>query len=151
PRHQPDHQWRDDAEFQHEASDLRDPNADRVPLQRIYARAGRHHHHGHSGRCRFLQEAAALATPRRRCGGEDPGIGRVAQSSRGGGLALFSQRTPASMEPNRLSVMLNALRAAGAPLIDLTVSNPTRVNLPYPREEILAALHEKAVLTYEPT
>jgi len=56
-----------------------------------------------------------------------------------------------SLEPNRLSLTLDALRAAGAPLIDLTVSNPTRVNLPYPREELLAALHEPAVLTYEPT
>ncbi|HEY3440967.1 MAG TPA: pyridoxal phosphate-dependent aminotransferase [Paludibaculum sp.] len=65
--------------------------------------------------------------------------------------SLFSRRTPASLEPNRLSNTLDALRAAGAPLIDLTVSNPTRVNLPYPREEILAALHDPAALGYEPT
>ena len=36
-------------------------------------------------------------------------------------------------------------------MLDLTVSNPTRVHLPYPREELLAALSEPAVLTYEPT
>ncbi len=64
---------------------------------------------------------------------------------------MFSRRTPASLEPNRLSLTLDGLRAAGAPLIDLTVSNPTRVHLPYPREEILAALSEPAALTYEPT
>lgn len=66
-------------------------------------------------------------------------------------MSLFSRRTPASLEPNQLSQTLDALRAAGAPLLDLTVSNPTRVHLPYPREEILAALDEPAVLTYEPT
>lgn len=55
------------------------------------------------------------------------------------------------MAPNRLSRTLDELRAAGAPLIDLTITNPTRARLPYPADELLAALHQPAAIAYEPT
>ncbi|WP_321472044.1 pyridoxal phosphate-dependent aminotransferase [uncultured Paludibaculum sp.] len=64
---------------------------------------------------------------------------------------MFSRRTPASLAPNRLSLLLAERKAAGAPVIDLTVSNPTGVGLDYPREEILAALRDARSLSYEPT
>ena len=63
----------------------------------------------------------------------------------------FSERTPGDYAPNRLNSMLAALRAAGAPIIDLTVSNPTRVGLAYPGDELLAALADPRALTYEPS
>lgn len=64
---------------------------------------------------------------------------------------MFSGRTPASLSPNRLTRALAELKAAGAPILDLTVSNPTREGIAYPREEILAALQDARSLTYEPT
>lgn len=64
---------------------------------------------------------------------------------------MFSGRTPASLAPNRLSQLLAERKAAGAPIIDLTVSNPTGVGLPYPHTEILAALDDPRSLSYEPT
>ncbi len=63
----------------------------------------------------------------------------------------FSSRTPASYEPNRLTVVAERLRAAGARVLDLTLSNPTRAGLPYPEAEILAALGDARSLRYEPT
>ncbi|MGC4048606.1 MAG: pyridoxal phosphate-dependent aminotransferase [Paludibaculum sp.] len=64
---------------------------------------------------------------------------------------MFSGRTPASLTPNRLTRALADLKAAGAPILDLTVSNPTREGIDYPRDEILAALEDARSLTYEPT
>ena len=64
---------------------------------------------------------------------------------------MFSGRTPASLAPNRLSQLLAERKAAGAPILDLTVSKPTGVGLAYPRAEILAALDDPRSLSYEPT
>ncbi len=63
----------------------------------------------------------------------------------------FSSRTPTSLQPNRLSRRVEELRASGAPLIDLTLSNPTRAGLVYPTREILAALDDPRSLSYEPS
>lgn len=52
--------------------------------------------------------------------------------------------------PNRLAAALAERRARGLPVLDLTESNPTRVDLPYPGPEILAALGDPAALRYEP-
>ncbi len=62
----------------------------------------------------------------------------------------FSGRTPAELEPNRLAVALAARRATGAPIVDLTVSNPTAVGLDYPDEAIAAALAAGARQPYWP-
>src|SRR3954453_15829820 len=62
--------------------------------------------------------------------------------------AMFSTRVPRDRQPNALSRALVRRRARG-PVLDLTVSNPTRVGIPYPAD-LLSALAEPAALTYEP-
>jgi alanine-synthesizing transaminase len=64
---------------------------------------------------------------------------------------LFSSRTPTDLRPNRLNTALQAYRATGKQVLDLTRSNPTRAGLVYPDEEILAALGDARSLSYEPT
>jgi len=63
---------------------------------------------------------------------------------------MFSRRTPGSLEPNRLTAALAARRRSGAPVLDLTESNPTRAGLPYP-DALLAPLADASALVYEPT
>jgi hypothetical protein len=64
---------------------------------------------------------------------------------------FFSTRTPGDFQPNRLNSALRLRREAGREVLDLTLSNPTRAGLVYPRKEILAALADARSLTYEPT
>jgi len=64
---------------------------------------------------------------------------------------MFSSRLPWQLPRNRLSRLLDEKRRAGAELIDLTGSNPTRAGLHYPEAEILAALADERLLTYEPS
>jgi aspartate/methionine/tyrosine aminotransferase len=54
------------------------------------------------------------------------------------------------MAPNRLSEALAAHRAAGKPLLDLTVSNPTECGFEYDSAAIQDALRNPAALSYEP-
>jgi len=61
----------------------------------------------------------------------------------------FSGRVPSDLAPNRLAAGLEALRRAGVPLLDLTVSNPTRAGLAYP-DGLLARLADAGGLVYEP-
>jgi alanine-synthesizing transaminase len=63
---------------------------------------------------------------------------------------MFAKRTNWNLETNRLSAALVAHRAAGKPLIDLTVSNPTECGFRYDEEAILGALGNPAALKYEP-
>jgi alanine-synthesizing transaminase len=63
---------------------------------------------------------------------------------------MFAKRTNWNLAPNRLSLALAAHRAAGKPLLDLTVSNPTECGFEYDRSAILKALSNPAALTYEP-
>ena len=60
-----------------------------------------------------------------------------------------STRLPSDLAPNRLATAVVAARASGRPLIDLTESNPTRADLPYPAD-LLAALASPEALAYEP-
>jgi hypothetical protein len=62
----------------------------------------------------------------------------------------FSARTAHNPTPNALTRALAARRAAGLPVLDLTVSNPTRAGLPYDDAAILAALARPDVLAYDP-
>lgn len=62
---------------------------------------------------------------------------------------MSSSRLPLSLEPNALSLALAARRRRGAPVIDLTESNPTRVGLSYP-EDLLAPMADAAGLEYDP-
>jgi alanine-synthesizing transaminase len=66
---------------------------------------------------------------------------------------MFSRRLPASLAANRIARALDAARAAGRPLYDLTESNPTVVGLAYPEAELRAALADGAAraLAYHPT
>ncbi len=57
----------------------------------------------------------------------------------------FSGRTPSDLRTNRIA----AVRRQLPPPLDLTVSNPTLVGIPYPRH-LLAALAEPAGLVYRP-
>src|SRR6266849_10002880 len=63
---------------------------------------------------------------------------------------MFAKRTNWNLTPNRLSEALAAHRAAGKPLLDLTVSNPTECGFEYGSSAILKALSNPAALSYEP-
>jgi len=63
---------------------------------------------------------------------------------------MFATRTNWDLTPNRVSEALAAHRAAGKPLLDLTVSNPTECGFSYDSRAILEALSNPAALRYEP-
>jgi alanine-synthesizing transaminase len=63
---------------------------------------------------------------------------------------LFAQRTGWKLEPNRLALLLQRMRARGCEVLDLTESNPTRCGLRYNSGQILHALADPAALRYEP-
>jgi alanine-synthesizing transaminase len=65
-------------------------------------------------------------------------------------MVRFSARAAFDPTPNALARAHAARRAAGLPVLDLTVSNPTRAGLPYDAEAILAALAQPSALAYEP-
>jgi len=62
---------------------------------------------------------------------------------------MFSARTGWTRAPNRVSTVVEARRRSGAPLLDLTETNPTRAGLRAPAD-ILAALADPAALAYDP-
>jgi hypothetical protein len=62
---------------------------------------------------------------------------------------MFSGRTRWDLRPNRLAERLAAKRAAGVRVLDLTESNPTRADLPYPAD-VLAPLARAEARRYEP-
>ncbi|HKT80970.1 MAG TPA: pyridoxal phosphate-dependent aminotransferase [Vicinamibacterales bacterium] len=62
---------------------------------------------------------------------------------------VFSSRTPADVTPNRLTAALAAARGRKQPIIDLTVSNPTRIGLAYP-ENLFSAFSSPEALVYSP-
>ena len=61
----------------------------------------------------------------------------------------FSSRLSWDLDPNPLTLALQAHRASGRPLVDLTETNPTRVGLPCDTA-ILAGLAGPAAMAYEP-
>jgi alanine-synthesizing transaminase len=63
---------------------------------------------------------------------------------------LFSDRTNWKLAQNRFTVALEQVRAGGAQVLDLTVSNPTRVGLHYDEAAILGALSSPRALDYDP-
>jgi len=66
-------------------------------------------------------------------------------------MIMFADRTNWNLAPNRLSEALARHRAAGKPLLDLTVSNPTECGFVYDERAIFDALRNPAALKYEPT
>src|SRR5262245_50450584 len=63
---------------------------------------------------------------------------------------MFSKRTEWKLTPNRFTQALADQRAAGMEVLDLSVSNPTRAQLPYDEEAILQALVHPETLYYDP-
>jgi alanine-synthesizing transaminase len=64
---------------------------------------------------------------------------------------VFSRRTGWSIVPNRIALALEERRRSGKPVLDLTGTNPTKVGLPMPEEEIRAIFADARALRYEPT
>lgn len=62
---------------------------------------------------------------------------------------MFSSRVPCRLDPNALSHALARARAAGRPLLDLTLANPTRAGIRYP-PDLFQALALPAVADYAP-
>jgi len=63
---------------------------------------------------------------------------------------MFSRRSSVRRDPNRLARALTERQAAGQPLLDLTLSNPTRAGLEDTYSDVLEALHDPRALVYEP-
>jgi alanine-synthesizing transaminase len=63
---------------------------------------------------------------------------------------FFSARLPADLTPNRLTRAVSAMRAAGRPIVDLTLSNPTCAGFNYP-PDLLEPLADERALSYEPS
>jgi alanine-synthesizing transaminase len=63
---------------------------------------------------------------------------------------MFSERTNWRLAQNRFTQALEEVRASGAKVLDLTVSNPTRVGLDFDERAILGALASQKVLDYDP-
>jgi alanine-synthesizing transaminase len=62
---------------------------------------------------------------------------------------MFSRRTEWKLTPNRLTQAQHEMAAAGREVLDLTISNPTRVGLRYDADAILDALKNPGVLDYD--
>jgi hypothetical protein len=63
---------------------------------------------------------------------------------------MFSSRIGWELSQNRLSKILARKREEAVRVIDLAVSNPTKVGLPYDGYAILSALSDRSALVYEP-
>jgi alanine-synthesizing transaminase len=63
---------------------------------------------------------------------------------------MFSDRTNWKLAQNRLTLELERARASSAKILDLTVSNPTRIGLEYDSRAILSALSSPRALDYDP-
>src|SRR5262245_43335483 len=64
--------------------------------------------------------------------------------------AMFSARTRFDLRPNRLAERLASRRAQGQPVLDLTLSNPTRASLP-DAPALLAPLARDEARRYDPS
>ena len=63
---------------------------------------------------------------------------------------MFSKRTDWKLTPNRFTEVQRELLKSGATILDLTLSNPTRAELSYEKNEILAALPNPLALDHDP-
>ena len=62
----------------------------------------------------------------------------------------WSRRLPWEHPTNRLTQAVEERKACGLPILDLTETNPTRVGIPYPEEELAEILRRAAGPAYEP-
>jgi alanine-synthesizing transaminase len=63
---------------------------------------------------------------------------------------MFSNRTNWKLTRNRLTEALDEVRSSGARVLDLTISNPTRVGLRYDEPRILQSLASPRAMDYDP-
>jgi alanine-synthesizing transaminase len=63
---------------------------------------------------------------------------------------MFSDRTNWTLARNRLTEAIQEVRSSGARVLDLTISNPTRVGLRYDQPVILQALASPQAMDYDP-
>jgi alanine-synthesizing transaminase len=63
---------------------------------------------------------------------------------------MFSDRTNWKLTRNRLTEALEEVRASGARVLDLTLSNPTRAGLRYDEARILQSLASPRAMDYDP-
>jgi len=63
---------------------------------------------------------------------------------------MFSRRAQWKLTPNRFTEVQHEMAAAGREVLDLMISNPTRVGLQYDADAILEALKNPAALDYAP-
>ena len=66
------------------------------------------------------------------------------------GEVRFSARTEWDLAETRLARALRERRAAGRPILDLTVSNPTQCGFRYDEAGVLAALSDPRAVIYDP-
>jgi alanine-synthesizing transaminase len=79
-----------------------------------------------------------------------PRFGNAGQSPAAPSRTPFSRRLAWATDENELARAEAARRAAGQPLIDLTLSNPTAAELPYPAEALAQAFADPAIAQYHP-
>jgi len=63
---------------------------------------------------------------------------------------MFSDRTNWKLSRNRLTEALEEVKASGARVLDLTLSNPTRASMQYDEKRILQSLASPQSLDYDP-
>lgn len=63
---------------------------------------------------------------------------------------MFSSRTPSQLSANKLTQLIEQKRLNSEEILDLTQSNPTRIDINYPKKEILDALNSSNILLYNP-
>lgn len=63
---------------------------------------------------------------------------------------MFSRRTDWNLTPNRLALAHQEVLRSGRKILDLTISNPTRVGIKYDDAAILDALRNPKALDYDP-
>lgn len=63
---------------------------------------------------------------------------------------MFSKRFKWSLESSRFARLIEEKKRAGAQILDLAESNPTRADFNYPADEILDALAQSPAMLYEP-
>src|SRR5688572_15628276 len=88
---------------------------------------------------------ARIATQMGGARAESPRTGRAPRVE----PLMFSSRLRQTAGRNRIAAALDERRASGAPIIDLTLSNPTRAGLAYPAG-LLAPMGDDLSLRYEP-
>lgn len=63
---------------------------------------------------------------------------------------MFSHRTAWKLAPNRFTETQKEVASTGVPIVDLTVSNPTRIGIHYDAEEVLQAFANPQAMDYDP-